>query len=234
MKAITKFILGIFIISLIACENDEPATVAYGDAYITVKVVEQDTVYGLFLHAYSNKNFIKVSVSPDEDTDITYELSSASAFKNEFYYETDEDKYQQSIPQTGNYTFSATIEGNEPISFSDKLTDDTIDPPAIVECIYDETDKRIELEWEKDNDADIYNIRIYDEDDKMVFSSAGFEHKDERINITSSTQGWLNSYTPSDGKTYTVELNAYLFESVRVNMDIQCKSSSTHDIVWGS
>ena len=232
MKSVTKFILGILAIGLIACENDEPATQALGDSFIVAKTVDQETVYGIVHHAYTNKSFTKVSATSTEDANATYELTSSGATSNEFFYETEADDYTSTIPQTGTYTFNATIIGNEAVAFSDNLTDKLIAPPTIEECIYDDTDNRIELEWTEDTEVDIYNLRIYDDADKMVFSSAGFDDDDQRVNITTSTSGWLSNFTPTDDKTYTVELNAYKYEAVKSDMNLQCKSTSKHNIVW--
>ncbi len=234
MKTITNLILGIFIITLISCESDEAATSAVGDAFIIAKKTEQDTIYGLSLHAVSNKNFTTVSASPKDVIDVAYELSAFNGLQYNFLYETEENNFGTSLPQTGVYEFSANMENGENIKFTDNLTDDIIYPPLITDCQYDDTNENIEIEWEEDDDVDVYNVKIYKTDGTAVFIGSGINPENDNYSLDVTTTGWLNNYTPNNGESYTVELNAYMYEAIKADMNLQCISMSTHTVTWGA
>ena len=234
MKILGKLMLGIVILSMIACESDELITTASGDAYIRVKSTEQDTVFGLTLRAISNKNFKSVSVAPHEVIDIAYELSSNQGYKYDFFYETEEGSYGTELPQTGRYTFSAFLENDEQISFSDDLTDDIVYPATIVECAYDEVDEEFDIEWEQDEHVDVYAILIYNDQEELVYARGGINPQNTSINIEATTNGWLNNYTPLEGTEYRIQIEAYLLEAVKANTNIQCVSTISHTATWGS
>lgn len=233
MKTISKLLLSIFIITLISCDSDEQATSAAGDVYMISKATETDTIYGLSLNAVSNKNFTSVSASPVDDIDVSYQLSVYQGRYYNFVYETNETNFGTTIPQTGTYTFSATIENGENLTFSDDLSDDIIYPPSIIECQFDDTNENIEIEWEDDEDVDVYNVKVYTDSGTLVFAGPGINPDTDNYSFDASTGGWLNNYSPIDNDVYTVEVNAYLYETVIADMNFQCISMNTHDVTWG-
>ncbi len=234
MKTISKLLLSIFIITLISCESDEQATSAIGDAFILVKANEQDTIYGLALHAFTNKNFTTVSASLVENIDVSYDLAAFQGRYSDFFYETNNDNYGTELPQTGSYNFAATVAAEENISFSDNLTDDIIYPPSITACVFDDTDSEIDIEWEDDDDVDVYSVKVYSNQGTLVFASTGLNPDNDTYSIGLSTNGWVNNYSPNDDEIYTVEVNAFLYEAVVAEMNLQCHSTNKHEVTWGS
>ncbi|MGQ8338048.1 hypothetical protein ACUNWD_15965 [Sunxiuqinia sp. A32] len=232
MKTVSQIVLGLFLISLISCESSEQATTAFGDAFIITKSTEQDTLYGLALHAFSNKNFQSVSASPAESVDVSYDLSM-KVYQNNFYYETSSANFGTESPQTGEYNFAGVVEGNEDIAFLDNLTDDIIYPPVYVTLEYNTTEEQIDIEWEEDTDVDIYVFSMTDENDQTVFISNGISGEATEFKIDKDTYGWASGVTPEAGTTYTILFEAYLYEATKTDMNLQCKSMITREVTWG-
>jgi len=233
MKLVSKTMLGLFLLSLIACEPAEDATTAHGDAFITVTSAGQDTLYGLSLYAYANKNFQSVTASPSEVTDVSYTLGKRF-YQNTFSYETPEENYGTLAPQIGEYNFAALMQNGDNIAFSDVLTEDVIYPAEVTKLEYNETDKRIDIEWVKNTDADLYVVFLLNENDEYAFASANIKNDATSYSVRASTSGWATGMSPTTGDKYTVRLEAFLYESSKTDLNLQCKSVYKQEITWGS
>jgi len=234
-KKLVKVVVLILFAGFAACNGDDDYTAyADGDAFIVSRIqgegAEADTVFGLALHAMGNKDFSGIIVTtPDNGT---VQLQPISTY--EFYDETDEADFSLALPAGGNYSFACTFTTGETYTSVDVLSDDVLDPVNLTKCEYNATDAQIDLEWEELADVDYFVIFLADEDDKVVYISQSFDGDKTEFNISENTYSWVNGEIPTTGKTYTVVINAYMYEaSPTKQLDIQAKSIATGTVVWG-
>ena len=216
-----------------SCADDDFVADASGDAFIISKIQGQGeeavTVYGLALHAFGNKDFSKVTAT--SPANVATNLASYNGSAYEYYHETDEDEFTPAPPAQGNYNFSFKFTTAEEDTDVDVLTDDVLVPATITKCEYDATDSRIEVEWEKVEDADYMVVYLEDQVGNMVYISSSLSGTKVSYEISESTIHWYD--TPDNGVTYTLIIGAFMYESVAADLNIQAKSVATATVVWG-
>lgn len=216
-----------------SCADDDFIADATGDAFIISKIQGQGeeavTVYGLALHAFGNKDFSKVTAT--SPVGMVTDLVSYRGSAYEYYHETDQDEFMQALPAQGNYSFSFKFTTAEEDTDVDELTDDVLVPATITKCEYDATDSRIEVEWEKVEDADYVVVYLKDPAGNMIYISPSLLGTKVSYEISESTIHWYE--TPDSGVTYTVMIGAFMYESAAANLNIQAESVATATVVWG-
>ena len=221
----------IFLLSeLFSCNDEELIGYGQGDAFITIKVEQNDTLYGLALHSFGNKNFGSVT-STDEDNTL-YTLDSYNGSSYEYFHETDDEFLSESIPKIGEYTFAYTFKNGETDSDIDNLTENCIYPTTITTCEYDTTEEEINLEWNINGDADFIVICLNDKNGNTTFISNSINGSTTSYSISSDTEYW-GDYTPVDGEEYTVTIYMYLYETNEEDINIQCRAENTSTVIWG-
>ncbi len=233
-KIITKLMIAPVIAGLvISCGEDDFVADANGDAFIISKIIgtgaEADTLYGLALHAFGNKDFSKVTAT--SPANMATDLAPYSGSTYEYFYETGEDDFTPALPDQGNYSFSFKFTTAEEDTDVDELTDGVLFPAKITRCEYDATDSRIEIEWEAVTDADYIVIYLKDPDGKLVYISTSLAGSKVSHDVAENTTIWYD--TPDDGVTYTVIVGAFMYESASADLNIQAKSIATATVVWG-
>lgn len=216
-----------------SCAEDDFVADATGDAFIISKITgagaEADTVYGLALHAFGNKDFSKVTVTSPENLQANLTPYNGSTY--EYFFETAADEFTAALPAQGNYNFSFKFTTAEEDTDVDELTDDVLFPAKITRCEYDAADSRIEIEWEAVEDADYIVVSLKDQAGKLVYISVSLGGSKVTHEIAENTTIWYD--TPDNGAIYTVIVDAFMYESAAVNLNIQAKSTATATAVWG-
>lgn len=218
------------LIGLFSCNDEEIIASANGDAFITVKIEENDTLYGLALHGFGNKYFSSVTSANEDNT--LYTLDSYNGSFYEYFYETDDESLSESIPKIGEYNFAFTFEKGETDSDIDELTEDCIYPTTITTCEYDSTEEEISLEWDTISDADFIVIYLNDENGNTTFISNSIDGSTTSYSISADTEYW-GDFTPVDGEKYTVTIYIYLYETDEEDLNIQCRAENTSTVIWG-
>ncbi len=232
MRGIFLEVLGLALLAgLSSCDDEVIVANGQGDAFIISRVEGQDTVFGLALHGFGNKDFKSVSAVDGENT--SYKLSSYNGYTYDYYYETAENDFTKDLPYLGNYNFSFTFTTAETDDDTDVLSDDVIYPANITKCEYNTDDEQIELGWDEMSDADFIVIYLEDAEGNTVFVSKSLSGSKTSYNISDSTDSWGN-YTPESGSTYKVLICAYMYEADnQEDLNIQSKSIATSTVVWG-
>src|SRR5690606_22584297 len=153
-----------------SCIDDpEPAPLnAISDAYIQMKVEEGVEKYALGLWVLANKNLDSVVVEGPEDA--TWELSAEN--NNDlrvFRLKIEDEDYTDTIPADGDYDFrvTSTQDGETPVNIKDKLTDKVLGEVKIDSTRF--TNSGMDVFWTVVTNTDNYVIRMFDEDDKMIY-----------------------------------------------------------------
>ncbi len=236
-KMITGGLLLLFLVGLWACASEELVADADGDALIVSKITGQganaDTIYGLALHAFGNKDFSRVEVTTPGGEKIL--LSPYNSYAYDFYYE-DEAGFGQDLPVAGAYSFACTYRSGETSEVVDELSNAVIYPVHVTQSEYNATNKQIELKWDQLENADYFVIYMQKTDGDVVFVSQSFDGEATGFNISPdlSNGKWLNGYTPTTGTVYSFIINAYRYEGVRADLNLQAKSIATTTAAWGA
>ncbi|MHA7111542.1 hypothetical protein ACRTDU_15530 [Sunxiuqinia elliptica] len=239
MRKIVTLALAAGFLGLVSCESEDIAFDPYADAFIVTKTVENegqvDTLYGLALHAFGNKAMTSVDVKLTNDAEASFALEPYFNNSYDFYYETPEAEFTSEKPVLGDYNFTVLAESGEEAELSDKLFEDAIYPTDLIEASYDEEKEETTLTWNEIEDADYFVIKVYDEEDKLVFSPSRAigEGDMTEYSFKASTAGWLNGTIPAVGKNFRVELDAYMYESGQQGINLQTKAINEISIIWG-
>lgn len=219
---------------LLSCLDNEVNLTAQGDAYVLVEVNGQDTLMGLGLHAFSYADFKSVTVTVTGKPSLSYPLASYLNYKQDFVWETPVSQFTKTLPATGEYVFNAVFSDGKTLMFNDILTSDIIAPPKIRSCAWVKQNARVEVQWDKVQRADIYNVKLLDQSGNILFVSPAFTNATTSYYFAADTQGWQSSTSvPAEGQTVKVEVTSYLLEAQNETNDLQCIAKSRSEIIWG-
>lgn len=214
-----------------SCNKSQDEATGVGDAIIIVKKPGTETVYGYSLYAYSFSPFKSVTATNAVIPDKTFTLKVNQEYKTNFYYEPADADFKSTKPVVSTFIFSAVFENGATDEFQDEVTDKILAVPSIDKTEYNATSKELGVTWTSITGADSYGINILD-GAKVVYGSPELLNT-VKYYAVSSTSGWATGY-PVAGKTYTVRLNAYLYEPSGNSYNIQAVSIAEKTIPkWG-
>lgn len=239
MKRMILFALGALFVGLVSCEKEDIALDATADSFIIVKTVETDEGpeyrYGLALHVFANKPMRTVTAGPENDAAVSYPLEAYGGYAYDFYTQTADDKFSASLPYVGNYLFAVSAQTGETASLSDKLLDELIYPTDSLKAAYDATAQEMKITWNKIDDADYFKVKMFDADEKLVFNGPAIvPGTTKEYKFKSTTSGWASGKSPVNGAQYVIELNAYLYEPGKKDLDLQAKTINFKNVTWGN
>lgn len=213
-------------------KSDEKAT-GVGDVLIVSKKSGEDTVYGLSLYAYTFSSFQSVTADSSGVGDHIFTLKPNQGYKTNFYYETPEAEFTTTKPAAATFNFSSVFENGTVQEFQDVLSSKALLPPVIDSCKYSSTEHLLKINWATVTDADTYTITILD-GSTLVFGSPEFDNTYKAFSISTEGIGWASGFTPVSGKTYTVRLFAFLYESGANSYNVQASTLTDTTVVWGN
>jgi len=224
-----------------SCSKDEEAT-GIGDAIIISKQSEAKTVYGLALYAYTFSSFKTVDATCSTAPATIYTLKSNQGYTTNFSYETPETEYTSTRPKSATVNFSAVFENGVTQAFQDELTENILAPLTIGSCTFNTTDNQLEVSWTPNSSASSYSVSLLD-GSTVVFRGSELENSINSFKIGKTTSEWItqratdgteSKYTPTVGKTYTLRVSAFLYESSANNAyNLQSISFADKSFKWG-
>ncbi len=231
MKQLAFAIIG-SLVFLVSCNKNEDNVTVVGDVYIVTQQSGSNVLYGLSMHAYSFDPFSSVTVDPNNAPGTTYNLAAYPGFKTDFFYDTPEEDLSTEKPATGTYHFTATFESGEVLTDDDVLTADVLIPPVIKKCEYDVTNSKAVIEWDAVAEADLYVVKLYD-DDELVFLSPAIDPTYKKVDFTSNSGSWGQGYQPTTGTNFRMVLSAFKYETGGDNYNVQASTSNESTLEWG-
>lgn len=229
-----KFIVFVLIALFVAsCNKSQDEATGVGDAIIVAKNSGTNTVYGYALYAYSFSPFQSVKATSAVEANKIFTLKVNQGYKTNFYYETPDAEFTTTKPVASTFNFSAVFENGVTDEFQDNLSDKVLAIPVIDKSEFNSTSKEMGITWTSVSGADSYAINIL-EGTNLVFGSPELANTVKYYAISSNSIGWITGFTPVSGKTYTVRLNAYLYEPSGNSYNMQAISMAEKTIVWGN
>ncbi len=215
-----------------SCSKNFDDVSGSGDAIIVVKQSGTTTVYGYALYAYTFGAFRSVKATSTLDESKAYTLNINQKYQTNFYYEPSDDEFTTTRPTASIFNFSAVFENGATAEFQDEVSDKVLAVPVIKEIKYDSTSSEMSVTWGTVSGAESYSINILD-GSELVFGSLKLASTIKAYAVKSTTTGWITDFTPVVGKTYTVRLNAFLYEPSGDSYNLQSVSFVEKTIVWG-
>ena len=232
MKPLKFFVLVSIALFIASCNKSQDEGSGTGDAIIVVKKSGTNTVYGVSLYAYSFSPFQSVKATSSADATKNYTLKENQGYKTNFAYEAPDNEFTVTKPVASTFNFTAVFENGVTDEFADELTASTLSVPVLDVPKFDATTSELTATWASVTDADSYAINIMD-GSTMVFGSLELANTIKSYTLSATSSGWINGITPVAGKTYTVRLNAYLYEDNGNTYNMQSVSMAERSIVWG-
>jgi len=235
-KSVGAFVFGAF--ALTSCiEDPEPVALdALPDVFVQKTVQDSVEKYGIAFWVLGNKALDSVNVKGPGDA--TWTLEEDSSGNRVFSLFPEDEDYTDSLPETGDYTFTvkSTQADEAAITIKDKLEDDELDVVVIDSTKFNNS--KLKIFWQEVDDTDGYYVRLYDDDDKLIYMSSILDDDETDYSFGISDTGWSNSGNKAqDGETYRVEVMAILYESgsnsSNRDFNIQFISLASTEIVWG-
>ncbi len=232
LKFFSTVVLSLFLLS--SCIDSDIDPVGYGDAFIFVEIVDQDTLTGLGLHAFSYSEFTSVNVRLSGDDTKNYVLQPYLGYKQDFTWSTPIAEYSKTLPAAGDYIFEATFRGGQSHTFFDKLYSTLVYPPKILKAEFVSAGEKVEVEWQKVSNADSYNVKLLNSEGNILFVSPVFNRSTDFYSFSKNTNGWQSSSYPTAGQTVVVEVASYLLEPGTNQNELQSIGKSRQQITWGN
>ena len=234
MKQLRIFAILMAAVLMAGCDKNEDQGTGVGDVMIVSKQVGLNNVYGLSMYAYTFSEFSTVKAVSSADTAKIYTLKSNEGYKSSFYLETPDAEFTATKPVASTFNFSAIFENGARQAFDDILSDKALLPASIDTCEYNTKKHLLRVTWTPVTDAQGYAINIFD-GSTLIFGSQELVSTAKAYSVSTNGNGWASGLPPVSGKTYTVKLFAYLYESVpKASYNIQAISIAEKTVVWGN
>ncbi len=221
-----------------ACiEDPEPVALdVVVDAFVQKTMQDGEEKYALAFWSFANKSLESVSAEgPDDETwELEKEAGSSLVFK--LFPET--AQYTDSMPTPGDYTFTITSTQSDeaPVTIIDKLENKDLSAVTIDSTQY--ANSKLKITWTEVEDADDYLVRLYDDEDNLIFVSPSIADNKTDYSFGNNDAGWASATDKAlTGESYRIELLALLYESTSTSANegynIQFISIASKEIVWG-
>ena len=234
MKQLRILAILMAVVLISACNKNEDQATGVGDVMIVSKQVGPNTVYGISMYAYTFSAFSTVKAVSSFDTTKIYMLKSNEGFKESFYFETPDAEFTATKPMASAFNFSATFENGSSQVFDDVLSEKALLPARIDTCEYNTKKHLLRVSWTPVTDAQSYAINIFD-GSTLIFGSQELVNTAKAYSVSTNGNGWAPGLTAVNGKTYTVKIFAFLYESdPKASYNVQALSIAEKTVVWGN
>lgn len=199
----------LMIFTFTACLNDDDPQfeIVGADVYIIKKKVNDEIKYAPTYYLYANQGMTSVTVTvPNGGGTIDLDGTAGGVVYGKEPADAD---FSTTIPEEGNYLFTAVSSKSETLTANDEFEMDDLAIPVINSLEF--VSGSLEVSWNEVSGADGYYFRILDASGDLVGSIYSIDNDVTEYTITGSTGEW--EQTPSAGEIYTIELNAYSFDS---------------------
>lgn len=218
---IDLFILLIFIfLGFMSCEKTTVTNQATADVFIKSILYQGDTLHGAAHSVFSYNGIKEVSVkTPQGDTLL---LPSESDQGISVYLDPSIDGGNYSVlpPSPGTYTYRVIFKDGTKTTLTNILGGNYLVPAKIDSIARSADGQFVILKWEPVKDAQGYQIRITKGNTEVVAAKSYFQLDKLRIEYP------ISSFSPYLPGTFTVELDALLFES-SAHQSLQAMSVAT-------
>ena len=217
-----------------SCNDDSNTTEfsAIADVFVQKKLVDGVVNYAPYYYLYGNSAM--TSAQATTPASETVELESFGILSYTFINEPGASDFSTSTIPIGQYTFTAVHGEDETYNVTDLFTGGDLDLPLIDSVGYNESNTHLYVSWEPVDEADAYNIKLFDLDGNLVFNSATLADDAYEFFLNENTTGW--EATPYTDDHFILQVNAFSFDSNSTDQtwiyNLECNSVAETEIVW--
>jgi hypothetical protein len=237
-NSLFKFTAAILTCAVIftSCIDDPepPALTVLPDVFAQKQVLNGVEKYGIVFWILGNKEMQTVTV--EGPGNATWTLTGDNATSRVFSLFPENADYVLVKPAQGDYKFKVKSKqaGEEAITVVDKLESAELNVMIIDTTHF--VSGKLKTIWEPVQNADAYLVRLYNQNNKLVFMGPKLAKTSTNYSFGLADQGWTPGMTAESGKTYRVEVLAILYESTSSATDreynVQFISLASTNVVW--
>jgi hypothetical protein len=208
-------------VGFFSCDKGTVTNQAIADAFIKSLIYQGDTLYGVAHSVVSYNGIKQASVrTPEGDTLL---LPSKTDNGISFYKEPAFQNGDLTVvpPNSGTYSYRVTFRDNTQSTFTNTLGGNYLRPVRIDSL--NRLNQSVVLRWDPVPDAQGYQIRIVKGNSEVIAAKVYFELDPLRLEYP------ISSFSPYLPGTFTVEVDALLFES-SAHQQLQAISVSTASV----
>jgi uncharacterized lipoprotein YehR (DUF1307 family) len=216
MKA--KKILNVAVLALltgavvVSCNDSEEQLDVLTDVYAINKKFGNEVKSATAYYAYANQTVSSVTVTiPNNGGKI--ELESSPGTMNTMTKKPKDADFKATAPVKGSYAFTIKGMNGETIQVPDVLNYENLAIPQFTKIKFSGTPSILELEWNVITNADGYFVKMFDLDGNLILSGYNIKPDANKYIITSSANSGYWSQAAVDGKSYLLQLNAFINDS---------------------
>lgn len=220
-----------------SCDNDdnnENVLEVKVDA-ITEKKMDGEVVkYAPSFYVYSNKELKSATVKAPGTNGKTYTLAAVSSSNIQFVYKPVASDFATEVPTAGDYTFTVTDKTDAKVTLTDKLTTVTFNIAQISESTF--ASSKLTLKWGAVTGIDGYVVKLYNQANTLLYTSTTLATTATTFSFGNTDNGWLSTIKGEVGKTYTLSLEAFKYESGALSSlkgyNVEMISIANKSITW--
>lgn len=233
-QKIGKLLILLFVLGGFASCNDKQETAPFevtGEVIMVKRMLNDQVKYARTFFAYGNQPMSSAEVTLAEGG--TIQLTAADDTKRTWQKTPTIADFSTTMPNTGLFDFTVVNEDIEHVT-TDMLVVNDLGFPTIDSLSYNSG--TIHVEWQDVAAAQGYLVRMVDENYESVFVGQLLNTSYNTYEIANGSGVW--NKTPEDGKTYMVEVHAFVFEEGSTNENYLYNADeltiASHDIIWGN
>jgi hypothetical protein len=234
LKYAAVLLTGAVIFTSCIDDPEPPALTVMPDVFVQKQVQNGVEKYGIVFWVLGNKEMQTVTV--EGPGDASWSLDGDNSTSRVFSLFPEDEDYVLIKPAQGDYKFKVKSKQADEaeITVVDKLESAELDPIVIDTTQF--VNSKLKTIWEPVEDADAYLVRMYNQNNKLVFMGPKVAKTSTSYSFGSADQGWTPGMAAESGKTYKVEVLALLYESTSSVSDkeynIQFISLASTNVVW--
>ena len=224
------------VLGFTACEKATVVSEATADVIIRAIKSPKDTSTIVFAAVHSVFSYSLIAgvsvVSPDGET---LQLVDYNNLGNSFFNNIADSVYSPTPPTLGAYKYTVTFKDKEVISYTNSLSSSFVIPPPITSLTKSVADT-IYLSWKAVLNADGYQIKITKTDtitkaatQLKYITPFSDSNTPKKTRLTFAMPRSYFSSSLSNSETYSIQLDALLFENTTSNF-LQAIGTSSKNI----
>jgi hypothetical protein len=214
-RKVMKKILLILItgITLVSCDNNnnDQFDVA-SDVYAINRIFDDEIRTALAYYAYADQSIMSASVAlPGNGGNI--ELKDFPGSLYTMAKEPEDSEYKAISPAEGIYTFTVKSSNGVTIQQQDSLDYVHLAIPHFTKTNFAGIPVYLETEWNLIPGADSYNVKMFDLEGKLIFTSFIVGNNVNQYIITGSSASGYWTELVTENQQYLLQINAIVYDS---------------------